>query len=659
MRGLRSPRQGNGLGRSLAVLVAAIGVLLLSSPPSQLGHAETLVQPRVVGEIVVGAAGYEPVSVDVNPRTGRIYTANLRGNNASVIDATTRKVIATVAVAAEPHAVAVNPVTNRIYVGSGLFSGPGTLTVIDGLSNAAAEVIPLDSAPSAVAVNPDTNRVYVASEELNRLVVLDGRDNSLIDELPVQRAGPLTVDPISNRVYAVSGRVHEEIAVIDGNTDSVTATAALGQFIVAVAVDSALGWIYAVDSYAGNLTVIDASTYEIAATVPLGPNANLGPGRDPALRTPDPTAIAVNPTTHSVYVAISGSARDPETIAVFDGETLGLLAKISAGEFPRGLAINSAMNQVLVIRGDSVLFVDSTRNSVEDPLPLASRPSSIAVDPTANRAYVALSEANAIAVIDGASDSIVADIALEAEPVSIAVDPSSKRVYVAHRDKVVVIDGPTNAVASTIEVGTFLNALAVNSATGRVYAVDAGDDVLYAIDGSTHAVLARVEVGQEPVAVAVDAATNRIYTVNGGAGRLDPHETMSVVDGGTNEIIATVDFPPGTYPRALTVNARASRVYVVGQGRGELYVIDGGTYAVETTIRGLDLPWSLTVQADEDIVYITEQPADSLAVVRRVDNAVAGRIRVGQSPVAVGLNPTSRRIYVANARGDSVSVIDA
>jgi YVTN family beta-propeller protein len=61
-----------------------------------------------------GAAG--GTGIAVNETTGHIFVANSAQNNVSVIDAVTKRVIATVGVGVDPGMVGVNPATNRVYV---------------------------------------------------------------------------------------------------------------------------------------------------------------------------------------------------------------------------------------------------------------------------------------------------------------------------------------------------------------------------------------------------------------------------------------------------------------------------------------------------------------------------------------------------------------
>ena len=95
--------------------------------------------------------------------------------------------------------------------------------------------------------------------------------------------------------------------------------------------------------------------------------------------------------------------------------------------------------------------------------------------------------------------------------------------------------------------------------------------------------------GYLPRAVAVNSATSRVYVRNESS---DSGEqgNVSVIDGATNEIIATVPVGQSGWPYSeVAVDDTANRVYVVSRGDKTLAVIDGATHQVLTTIEGVEV----------------------------------------------------------------------
>src|SRR5690606_21909227 len=90
-------------------------------------------------------------------------------------------------------------------------------------------------------------------------------------------------------------------------------------------------------------------------------------------------------------------------------------------------------------------------------------------------------------------------------------------------------------VVDTVEgVGNGPLGVAVNPVTNLVYVANSLDDTVTVIDGSTNEVIEAVTVGNGPYGVAVNPNTNRIYAANYFS------NTVTVIDGSTNEVIEAV-----------------------------------------------------------------------------------------------------------------------
>lgn len=84
-------------------------------------------------------------------------------------------------------------------------------------------------------------------------------------------------------------------------------------------------------------------------------------------------------------------------------------------------------------------------------VPLATLPSSLAVDSAAHRLYVASTEGHTLAVIDTAAATLVATVPV-ADANVVALNPATNRIYVAglRTDTVTVVNGATNTILATV-----------------------------------------------------------------------------------------------------------------------------------------------------------------------------------------------------------------
>ena len=125
--------------------------------------------------------------------------------------------------------------------------------------------------PGGLSVNPSTNLVYVARSGLRNTVhVIDGKTNSVIANIPIGgvtanlltvSTGRLAVNPSTDMIYAaysvyVSPSVlNYTVSVIDGKINSLTANIPIGKGLegpVAVAVNPSTNTVYVANYIGGH-----------------------------------------------------------------------------------------------------------------------------------------------------------------------------------------------------------------------------------------------------------------------------------------------------------------------------------------------------------------------------------------------------------------------
>jgi len=191
----------------------------------------------------------------------------------------------------------------------------------------------------------------------------------------------IVYDATNERLF-VADRDNNATLVYDANTLNLTNDIGVGQRPFGMTLLN--GRVYVVNFDSNSVSVINAATLAVLATIDLNAGPNCGT---------QPTHIAANPLTNKLYVALHGSGR----VAVLDGASNSFLTcmdGVGGGTF--GIAVNPALNRVYVtgrdskdlrvIDGASDTQIASQRQDFGD-----SSPYQVAVDPNNDRVYVAVS----------------------------------------------------------------------------------------------------------------------------------------------------------------------------------------------------------------------------------------------------------------------------
>ena len=279
---------------------------------------------------------------------------------------------------------------------------------------------------------------------------------------------------------------------------------------VALAVNSSTSRIYVANAGSDNVSVIDGASNTVIATIPVGSA---------------PRGIAVDAGANRVYVASSGS----NEVTVIDGESNEVVVTHPAGKEPWGIAVDPNTGRVFVSNRGSgtVSVIDGRHNLRIATVAVGDLPTAVAVNPDTGRVYVASSGSGDLGVIDGRSNLLLATLPLagdsSVEAWDVAVDSSSNRVYVATSaaeasdadgGTVLVIDGSNNSLIDSVAVPSSVEALAVDSASGRIYVGSSSDDRMWVIDARTSVVTSAVGLDAGLSAVDVDSASGRVYVAH-------------------------------------------------------------------------------------------------------------------------------------------------
>lgn len=571
--------------------------------------------PTVAGTVTVGSG---PLGIAVNPITNTIYVANSGGSTVSVVDGQTNSVVASPSVGTSPRSVAVNPATNTIYVAN---NGSATVSIINGQNNAAIASPAVSASPYAVAVDTVTDQVFVLCQGATNgsVSVMDGASNAVAPAIAVGATpSALAINPVTDHAY-IANSGSNNLSIIAGTTNSasapITVPASNPSYFASMVVNPITGIVYTSSAYDPNANVGDITAFKPDGSgIPCNGGTQAVCTLNYAPTQSGPTALAVNIATDQI-IAANGDG----SITIVNGATNSITSSMSAPTGSVGtavaVAVNPVTNSIYVVNqgngtnGTVTAFAGGS--SLVIAVPNGNYLSSVLVDPGANLVYVAGNDGGSggqsLFVIDGATNSLKPTSYNFLSLGMMALNKNNGTVYISGDSQVteVLPNGTQKYITPNLQ-GSVIFGIAVNSATNTVY-IAAGNGSVAAIDGNDPNFQTATVVSGTPATgcanysgctaspdgIAVDEATNQVYVANFHTGNI------SVIDGNSNAVIATVPIGTGHSPYAIAVDQVTHQAFVLGQSSGNPSAVDAVTPANVAPV-----PLTISVQpvSDPDIL---------------------------------------------------------
>jgi DNA-binding beta-propeller fold protein YncE len=262
-------------------------------------------------------------------------------------------------------------------------------------------------------------------------------------------------------------------------------------------IDPATNRLYIAHMDASQLLIVDLRTRRVIKTI----------------AAPGVHGVIAVPELDRVYA----SATNAHEAITLDGHTGTILAHAPAGEYPDGLAYDSAVRHVFV--SDESGGVETVLNRLGHRLAtiaLGGEAGNVQYDSVTHMILVDVQSRNDIAVIDPHINRIVRRVSLQGcdHDHGLLIDGSRRLAFVAcdGNDRLLTLDLRKMKVTGSASVGGSPDVLAFDDSLRRLYvAAESGDVAVFAERGRR-----LVKLGQAPLApfahsVAVDPRTHLVY----------------------------------------------------------------------------------------------------------------------------------------------------
>ena len=164
-----------------------------------------------------------------------------------------------------------------------------------------------------------------------------------------------------------------------------------------------------------------------------------------------------------------------------------------------------------------------------------------------------------------------------------------------------------------------------------------------------------------PVDVAVNPTTNKIYLA------IPDTDKVYVVDGFTNSIISSITI--NGVPNSIVVNPKTNTIYVASPETDKIYVIDGFNNTIVKSIQSGPLVADMAIDSNEfgglgSLIFIAnrgnENVNSSIHIIDGITNKIIGNISMYRysDSYGIGIDQTLNKAYITNIYSSDVSVID-
>lgn len=258
-----------------------------------------------------------------------------------------------------------------------------------------------------------------------------------------------------------------------------------------------------------------------------------------------PWAVAMTPDGQRAYITLRGEAR----VTWFDTQTNARSqTAISVGAQPESIAIAGTpngvrayvANRVLGLSNGSVSVIDLATSTVVATVTVGREPQGIAATTSGDKVYVTNAYSQSISVIDTATNAVSTISLPGGWPKGIAIAPDDSRAYVTDElgNQLFVINLPSGTVSqSTVTVGSIPSGLAVTPDGRYVYVANSNSGTVSVVDTQTLTVSSTVQVGTSPSAIAIGLDGRVAYVADRTSG------TVSVIDTGWRATASGSDAP--------------------------------------------------------------------------------------------------------------------
>lgn len=275
----------------------------------------------------------------------RLYVGNSRGDDVSIVDMNSLKVIGDIKLAEKIHGVCVQPDGKRLFV---TVESDHTLRIIDPATHAQIGIVKLAGRPNQCAVTPNGKYVAVPIRDGKKVDVIDVGSQEIVKSLPIDEPHN-ALNTGSNRYMYVSAMSGHEVDVIDlekmDYAEHIPVEGRPRPYVVSP--DGKM--MYVAEAYLHGFVIVDIPSKKVIDRVAM-------PAEHP---TPHPLQYETADTrTHGLALTPDGSelwvsSLLDDCVYIYDIKSKKIVGKVPTGGGPNWLAFTPDGKYLCVSNTDS------------------------------------------------------------------------------------------------------------------------------------------------------------------------------------------------------------------------------------------------------------------------------------------------------------------
>lgn len=228
----------------------------------------------MIGSVPLIPTAQVPDGIAIDPKRGRVLVTNAHASGLTVFNMSATKVGPGNLIdlpTSHPMGAVANTDYGRFYVG---LNGTNKVAIVNTATGRLVGEIPNLYKASFLDVDLSRNRLYVGNADYeakknNFVAVIDMRTNRVIKKITTQSNSRPKVDPTTGKIWASSFDTGK-ISIIDPVSLRIVKTINTGTTPAKLAIDAQRRLVYTANLQKKSITVINADTGAILATIPTG-----------------------------------------------------------------------------------------------------------------------------------------------------------------------------------------------------------------------------------------------------------------------------------------------------------------------------------------------------------------------------------------------------